>query len=110
MKATALVAPLVVVLLVGCNDSNPAGRPAQSAPSADDYLKSAARSQKQAVKAVDIVAINKAVETFYFQVGRFPRTLEELVDKDIMRSIPLPPPGVKFNYDTNTGIVSIEKE
>lgn len=75
-----------------------------------DYLNSAAQAQKKAVKTVDLVAINKAVEAFYVQEGRFPKTLEELGEKGLMRSIPLLPPGKKFNYDTNSGVVQIEDD
>jgi hypothetical protein len=117
MKAVIFLLPLIAVLLAGCDDSP--RRPATATPSANggsagsgpaDYLNSAAKSQKQAVKTADLTAINKAIESFYVQEGRFPKALDELEEKDFIRVIPLPPPGVKFNYDTNTGIVSLEKE
>jgi len=117
MKAVTLVFPLAAVLLAGCDDAprkpgtvptSANGGSAAGAPA--NYLDSAARSQRQAVKTVDLTAINKAIESFYVQEGRFPKALDELEEKDFIRVIPLPPPGVKFNYDTNTGIVSLEKE
>ena len=108
MKAAILVFPLVTLLLTGCNDSPRQPGSAASAPA--DYLKSAANSQKRAVKTIDIVALNKTIETFYVQEGRFPKSLDELVDKNFLRALPQLPPGVKFNYDTNNGLVTVEKE
>jgi hypothetical protein len=115
MRAIAF-AILATMLLLGCNDASQ--QPQKSADSSDgsvasapaDYLKSAAQSQKRAVKTIDLVAINKAIEAFYVQEGRFPKTLEELEDKGFMRTIPLPPAGMKLNYDTNSGLVTIEKD
>ena len=115
MKA-AFVVLLLTVLLSGCNDGK---QPVEKTSSSDDanvasapadYLKSAAQSQQKAVKTVDVVAINKAVEAFYVQEGRFPKSLEELEDKGLMRALPLPPPGMKLNYDTNSGVVTLQKD
>src|SRR5262245_28979434 len=112
----AFVVLLFTVLLAGCNETPQSTE--KSASSSDGnvatapagYLNSAAQSQKKAVKTIDLVAINKAVEAFYVQEGRFPKTLEELEDKSFMRAIPLPPPGMKLNYDTNSGVVTMQKD
>lgn len=116
MKTLALVSLLFAALLVGCNDASPPGKNAAAtegdslAGAPADYLKSTAASHQKAVKTVDLTAINKAIEAFYVQEGRFPKALQELVDKSLMHTLPLPPSGTKFNYDTNTGIVTLEKE
>ena len=116
MKAASLIILPVVVLLLGCNDATQPGQ--KSSDSSDssiasapaDYVKSAAQSQNKAIKTIDLTAINKAIELFYVQEGRFPKKLEELEDKGLMRALPLPPPGMKLNYDTNSGVVTIEKD
>jgi hypothetical protein len=116
MRAITLVTLLATMLLLGCNDasqqpqksSDKSGGSVASAPA--DYLKSAAQSQQKAVKAIDLVAINKAIEAFYVQEGRFPKKLEELEEKGFIRVIPLPPPGKKINYNTNSGVVEIEED
>jgi hypothetical protein len=116
MKAVRPVIPLVLLLLAGCDDSSKLTR---SAPTADrngtasapaDYLKSAGQAQKRAVKTIDVVAINKAIESFYVQEGRFPKSLDELEEKAFVRAIPLPPAGMKLSYDTNDGVVPLEKD
>src|SRR5882672_7506003 len=109
MKAISLVFPLVALLLAGCNDSS---KPGSSSPATApvDYLKNAAASQQRAVKTIDIAAVNKAIESFYVQEGRFPKKLEELLDKDYLRVVPIPPAGVKLVYDATNGVARLEKE
>ena len=113
MKA-AFVVLLSATLLLGCNDSRQSteksGDSGSVANAPADYLNSAAQAQRRAVKTVDVVAINKAVEAFYVQEGRFPKKLEELEDKGFMRAIPIPPTGMKLNYDTNSGVVTMQKD
>lgn len=116
MKAVAFVIPLVAALLLGCDESKkltnepPSAGNDHAASAPADYLKSTAQSQKKAVKTIDVAAINKAIEAFYVQEGRFPKTLEELEGKDFIRVIPLPPAGMKLNYDTNNGVVTLETD
>lgn len=113
MKAISLVALLSVLLLTGCNDS--AG-PKDSASSGNlatapvDYLNNAAKAQQRAVKTVDLTAVNKAIETFYVQEGRFPKDLLELAELKYLPRIPEPPPGLTWNYDTNSGTATLEKK
>ena len=115
MKAVSPVL-LLMALLVGCNDAkqssekSPSSSEGSVATAPVDYLSSAADAQKKATRTIDVVAINKAIEAFYVQEGRFPKTLEELESKGFMRSLPLLPPGKKLNYDTNTGVVEIEDD
>jgi hypothetical protein len=118
MKATSILALITAAALgAGCNDAaQPAGNKTTPESSGNpatapaDYLKSAADSQKRAVKTIDKTAINKAIETFYVQEGRFPKDLYELVEKGFMKKIPEPPFGMELRYDTNSGIVTIKKK
>jgi hypothetical protein len=118
MKATSILAlGAAAGLLAACNDPTASpGDPAKTGTSGNpatapaDYLKSAADSQKRAVKTIDKAAINKALETFYVQEGRFPKDLYELVEKGFMKKIPEPPFGMELRYDTNAGVVTIEKK
>ena len=112
----AVFAVLCVALLAGCNEAKQSPQKSSSGGEGSvitapvDYLNSAAQAQKKALKTVDLVAINKAVEAFYVQEGRFPKTLEELEDRGFKLAIPLLPPGKKLNYDTNTGVVEIQDD
>ena len=110
MKSTLALVSLLGALLAGCGEKP--GAPAQSdpAPAPADYLKSTVKAQKSAIKAVDTAALNKALELFYVQEGRFPADLDELVEKKFIREIPPAPVGMKIVYDAKTGVVHVEKE
>jgi hypothetical protein len=100
------------VVLVGCHDSTPpdAGTsPKSSETTPGDYLNNLATAQKRATKTVDTAAVNRAIEAFYVQEGRFPKDLLELVELKYIPQLPKLPEGANWNYDTNTGVVMIEK-
>lgn len=110
MKSTLALGALLGVLLTGCGEK--AEPPAKSDPAAapTDYLKSITKAQKTAIKAVDTATLNKALEMFYVQEGRFPTDLDELAEKKFIREIPPAPVGMKIVYDAKTGVVHVEKE
>lgn len=110
MKPTLALVSLFGALLAGCGEQP--GTPAKSDPTTapTDYLKSAAKSQKSAIKAVDTAALNKALELFYVQEGRFPKDLDEVVEKKFIPKIPPAPAGMKIIYDAKAGVVHVEKE
>ena len=115
MKLTLALMPLLGVLLAGCGQSPDAPAKSDSAATNSiaglaDYLKSAAKSQKSAIKVVDTTALNKALELFYVQEGRFPKELNELVEKKFIPAIPPAPVGMKITYDDKAGIVQLERE
>lgn len=68
-----------------------------------DYLGAAAKAKRAAEKTVDTVSINQALSLFHVQEGRFPKTLNELVSKRYLSSVPAPPSGMKYDYNPQTG-------
>jgi hypothetical protein len=97
-------------LLTGCSDAPPPQPEAASEAESGGYLKNIAEGQQRAVKTVDLAAVNKAVETFYVQEGRFPKDLLELVERSYLPVIPELPGGAVWNYNATNGIVSIGRE
>jgi hypothetical protein len=97
-------------LLTGCSDAPPPSPETASEAGPGGYLKNVAESQQRAVKTVDLAAVNKAVETFYVQEGRFPKELLELVERNYLPTIPELPGGAVWKYDATNGIVSIGRE
>ena len=67
-------------------------------------------AQQTAVKTVDTVSLNQAVQQFGVDHGRNPKDLNELVEQKYIPKLPQPPYGTKFVYDANTGTVKVEKE
>ena len=104
---------LTSLVFVGCNDSSQTkGSSSDKAATANapaGYLNNAAKAHKRAVKTTDITAMNKAIESFYVQEGRFPNDLLELVERRYLPRIPTLPTDSAWDYDTNTGIVIIIK-
>jgi len=104
---------LATLFLAGCNESsqsggsNPSDNKSSVAPA--EYLNNAAKTQKRAVKIVDVTAMNKSIESFYVQEGRYPKDLLELVEKGVLPRIPELPENATWDYDTNYGVVSIRK-
>jgi len=112
MKASCLLPMAFFVVLVGCHDSPPPAvgtspKPSGTAPG--DYLNNLATAQQRATKTVDTAAVNRALEAFYVQEGRFPKDLLELVELKYIPQLPKLPEGANWHYDTNTGVVMIRK-
>ena len=90
MKVRMLISLAAGLGLVGCSpSSDKPAPPATNAPTSSgnpltapvDYLNAAAKAQQSAVKTVDVTSLNKALELFNVQEGRFPKDLNELVAK-----------------------------
>ena len=119
MKIQLMTGLALAVALAGCSkkETTPA-TPATNAPMAGgnpitapiDYLGAVAKAQKSAVKTVDTVSLNKAIELFNAQEERFPDDLNELVAKKYLQSVPAAPAGMKFEYDAKAGTVRIVKQ
>ncbi len=100
-------------LLVGCGQSDPAAKPAESqvgqnpvdAPT--DYLKTVAKAKKTAESSVDTTSLNSAISMFQVEQGRNPKDLNELVTSGTMKALPAPPYNMKFEYDAAKGTVKV---
>ena len=108
MKAICLGVALALLWLTGCNDSHGPQKKGTSSgePSPGNYLNNLT-AQQRATKTVDTVTVNTAVERFYVQEGRCPKDLLELVELRYLSRLPELPAGANWDYDTNSGVVSI---
>jgi ABC-type Fe3+-hydroxamate transport system substrate-binding protein len=114
MKKILLLALAILVNMVGCGKrseqpnvpqstnkvTNTTGNPI-TAPV--DYLGAVGQAQKTAIKVIDTTAVAQAIELFNAQEGRFPTSLDELVQKRYLGRIPDLPKGFKYQYDPKTG-------
>lgn len=100
-------------LLVGCDQSQPAAKPAEEkvgqnpidAPT--DYLKTVAKAKKTAEAGVDTASLNSAISMFQVDKGRNPKDLNELVTSGTLKELPKPPYNMKFEYDAEKGTVKV---
>jgi putative lipoprotein len=90
------------------NTTNAPGSNPLNAPS--DYLGAIVDAKQRAVKTIDTVSLDQAVQTFSVEHGRYPKDLDELVQTKVIPKIPDPPRGMKLVYDANTGTVKVEKQ
>ena len=106
-------------LLAGCSDKNNQASQAGSSTNASsseslatapvDYLKTAVKAQQDAVKTVDTTSLNKAIDLFNVDKGRYPKDLDELVKEKYVPQIPATPFGTKLSYDSSSGKVQVVK-
>jgi len=136
MKPLICLCSVLGLLLVGCGQkqkeqtpkqatnapANPASAPAAPAPAPEataggnpitapvDYLAAVGKGKIQAEKTIDTVGLNQAIQMFNVQEGRYPKTLNELVQKEFIRVLPTAPYGMQIAYDPNTGTVKIVRK
>lgn len=88
--------------LTGC-DRSPSAKETNTDPSG------LGAAQQHAAKTIDAAAINKAIELFYVQTGRFPTNLTELASQNFVPEIPTLPEGLHWDYDATVGVARISK-
>ncbi len=71
------------------------------------YIGAAVTNQQIATKTIDLVALNQEVQLFNVQEGRLPKSLDELVAKQYVGQLPVPPFGSKLVYDAGQGKVTL---
>ncbi len=108
------------LFLLGCgkSDSNqPAAQATNAASSGSslatapvDYLNAAVKAEQSAIKTVDTSALNKAIDQFNVEKGRYPKDLDELVAEKYIPQIPPVPYGYKLSYDAVSGRAAVVKQ
>ncbi|MFM2081740.1 MAG: hypothetical protein RL380_431 [Verrucomicrobiota bacterium] len=107
---------LLTLALVGCDDgpkkpyksSTESGGNPVTAPV--DYLGAVANAKHYAEKKIDVAQIQKAVQFFHEAEDRYPKDLNELVEKHYLGEVPKAPYGMKINYDASTGEAQVVKQ
>jgi len=102
-------------LFVGCGPAEQSSaKPEKPATSSGnpltapvDYLGAINKAKKTADKTVQGVGITQAIQLFYAQEGRYPKSLNELVGPNYLSTLPQPPAGMKFAYNPQTGAFKI---
>jgi hypothetical protein len=117
-----LAVAALMLLLAGCgqdSSTNPtnAATNAASPTSAGsiatapvDYLQTITRQEQTAVKSLDASKLNEDTQLFNAQEGRYPKDLNELVEKKYIARIPDLPVGYKYQYDPVKGKVEVVKQ
>jgi len=110
--AFSLLVVTTGLLLPGCGqkDSSASATNASSGnplTAPVDYLGAAAKAKNLADKTVSTVGIGQAIQLYQAQEGQLPKTLNDLVAKQYLPSIPPAPAGMKYDYNPQTGAVKL---
>ena len=105
MKTSLPVAMGIVALLVGCGEKS-----SSLATAPVDYLNTAVKAEQNTVKQIDTTSLEKAVQLFNVDKGRYPKDLNELVQERYYATLPPVPYGNKLDYDANSGRVRVVKQ
>ena len=114
VKALNLVCLLAAALLAGCGKNKPATTAGTTnAPNSGgnpltapvDYVGAVGQAQKHAVKVVDTVQVQQAVQQFHAAEDRYPKDLDELVKEGYLARLPALPTGMEYAYNPASGQV-----
>lgn len=116
MKTPVLLAALALAtLFTGCK--KPAAKPATDGASSGnpalaplDYLAAQGRAKKFAEKVISTAELTSAIQKFQGMEDRFPRDLNELVQQHYLQAPPVPPRGMRFLYNPQTGELRTVRE
>ena len=115
MKTPVVVTVLALTtLFVGCK--KPEAKPAADASSGNpltaplDYLAAQGRAKKFAEKTISTVELTSAIQKFQAMEDRYPRDLNELAQQHYLQAPPVPPRGMRFLYNPQTGDIRIMRE
>lgn len=102
------VAGAMVFALAGCTGGSSNSNAPATNTSANNSSP-AALPQVYAQKKVDLASLNQAVQQYHAAEGHYPENLQELAPNYLER-IPDAPTGYKFDYDANSGSVSLVQQ
>jgi len=88
-------------------DGAPKAPDAPAAPAEPAPAQTENTSEKSAEEGFPAETLNAAIQSFIEQFERPPASLQELVEKQVLRKMPVPPAGKKFVYDTTRRKVMI---
>lgn len=73
-----------------------------------DYARTLDKSEKKAAEITGQGMLTQAVQQFNVLEGRYPRTLDELVESRYLSKLPVAPRGKRFIYNPKSGDVTVE--
>ncbi|HWD19142.1 MAG TPA: hypothetical protein VHB20_07670 [Verrucomicrobiae bacterium] len=110
MRIFSGLALLLAALFVhGCGKKETTTVESSPALAPVNYVGAAVKGEQSAVKTIDVVSINQALQLFNVQEGHYPKTLDELVTQKYLPQLPQVPPGMKLDYDPAQGKATISK-
>ena len=119
MKTRLLFVAALLFAIIGCQKADDAAsaKPTNQASASGnpitapvDYLGAIAQAKKVSEKTITFSSLNNAIQQFNAMEERFPKDLNELVEKHYLPSVPAVPTGMKLAYNPQTGEVRIFRQ
>lgn len=100
----------LIVFAVACTKkTQQEERPQSNGNPIEQYGGVMSKTLKTAKNTDVILPVKQLVDSFYVQEGRYPYSLQELVEKNYTKQIPQPPKGYQYKYDSSTGNVRLQQ-
>ena len=113
MKVLVAAAIVVALALVSCGKKEGSDNlnPLNAAGKYGEVMNKAMQKAKNLSSSSDqTMYINNKINVFRRQFGRYPNSLDELVEKEVLDKVPPPPQGMKYQYDPATGKLSVVQQ
>ena len=95
---------VAAILVAGCgNNSTP---PSQGSTPGTNFASTLVNANKSGNSTIDVSYLNSALQLYLTQEGHYPKTLAEL-KPNYVSVLPILPPGMKLDYDSTNGTVTI---
>lgn len=96
---------VLTTVFIGCKPAEEKTERYQGPP--EQYIRASLGAGENAKATLGIIAIQKAIDMFQLQNGRFPSSLAEVKKEGFLPQVPEAPIGKKFSYDAGTGKVTV---
>ena len=109
MKFASLFATVALVLLTACGGANKQDDAKKDAPGQNplnaptDYVGALAKGKKKSEATIGALQVAPAIQQFNAAEGRFPKSLQEMIDEGYLTAVPAAPNGMKADYNPETG-------
>ncbi len=98
---------VVSLLAVSCNRKKKPEEGLTPMNAVEKYGGVMSKTLKKSKAMDDVLYMKNKINTFQIQEGRYPNSLNELVEKGYLDNLPEPPKGMAFHYEPSTGKVDV---
>jgi len=107
-KKNFIICLIILFLFTACNKKKKENEELTPLNAPAKYGETMGKAMKKAEAVNNIRTLKSEIYLFFAQEGRYPNSLNELVDKGYIKEIPTPPKGMSYSYDPTTGKVELK--
>jgi hypothetical protein len=110
MKYILALITIVGVFCVSCGKKQSQEKPPATGNPVEQYGDVMSKTLNKAKSIDAVLPMKQLIDSFYAQEGRYPSSLQELVEKNYVKEIPAPPKGYRYSYDSGSGKIGLVPE